>query len=123
MAQLVVNGALLRCTFGLAPSSLVVIPSAMVNGTNMPAATIMEKNPMVNIMPFGMCTAPSNPQVIAAQGAPVPCVPVIPAPWVVGSPTVLVGKKPALNSTSQCVCTWAGMITVTQAGQVTVNVP
>jgi hypothetical protein len=42
---------------------------------------------------------------------------------VPGSPTVMAGKKPALNSTSTCMCTWAGVITVAQAGQATVNVP
>ena len=52
MAQLVVMGAMLRCTFGLAPSSLVVVPSAMVNGSTMAAATIMDHKPMANIMPF-----------------------------------------------------------------------
>jgi hypothetical protein len=123
MAQLVVNGAMLRCTFGVAPSSLVVLPTGRVNGSNMPAAVIIDQKPMANIMPFGMCTAPTNPQVIAAQGSPVPCVPVIPAPWSPGSPTVMVGNMPALNSTSMCMCTWAGVITVSQAGQVTVNVP
>ncbi len=129
MAQLVVMGAGLKCSFGIAPSSLVVIPSAMVNGSTMAAATIMDHKPMVNIMPFGMCQAPSNPAVISATAAaagvftPAPCVPATTSPWMPGSPTVTIGKQFALNSTSTCMCTWAGVITVTQAGQATVNVP
>lgn len=129
MAQLVVMGAMLRCTFGLAPSSLVVVPSAMVNGSTMAAATIMDHKPMANIMPFGMCQSPSNPQVMAATAAaggvmtPQPCIPVTTSPWMPGSPTVTIGKQNALNSTSTCMCNWAGMISVSQAGQATVNVP
>lgn len=129
MGQLVVTGASIRCTFGLAPGTLVITPENRVNATSKPAATIMDHVPMKNITPFGMCQAPTNPQVAAATAAaggvltPQPCIPVVTAPWVPGSPTVLIGKKPALNNTSQCLCTWAGVITVTQAGQATVNVP
>jgi hypothetical protein len=33
-----------------------------------------------NIPAFGMCSAPTNPQVIAASGFSVPCLPVL-TPW------------------------------------------
>lgn len=128
MPQLVVNGALLQCSFGAAPSNLIIIPSARVNASKLPAATIMDFAPMSNIMPFGMCTTLSNPQVAAATSAamgvltPQPCIPVIPAPWVPGSPTVLIGKKPALTPTSQCMCTWGGVIKIINPGQQTVMV-
>lgn len=129
MAQLVVNGAMLTCSFGLAPSTMVVTPENMVQGTSVPAATIMDNVPMKNIIPFGMCTSLANPQVAAATSAamgtltPQPCIPVIAAPWTPGSPTVLISNKPALNSTSTCMCNWAGVISVTNPGQMTVNVP
>jgi hypothetical protein len=123
MAQLVVNGAQCQCSFGAAPSALIILPTGMVNGSNMPAATIMDYIPIANIPPFGMCSAPTNPAVIAAQGSPVPCVPVISAPWAPGSPTVMIGGKPALNSSSKCMCTWAGVISITTPGQVTTTVP
>jgi len=128
MSQLMVLGASLICTFGVAPSFLTIIPKG-INAANMPAATIMDNIPMANIMPFGMCTTPSNPQVAAATTAalgvltPQPCMPVIPAPWMPGSPTVMIGKKPALNNTSKCMCTWGGVISATTPGQFTVNVP
>jgi len=129
MGQLVVNGASLKCTFGLAPGSIVVTPENLVNANKQPAATIMDNIPMKNIMPFGMCQSLANPQVAAATTAasgvltPQPCIPVTTAPWVPGSPTVMIKNKPALNNSSQCLCTWAGVITVSLAGQFTVNVP
>jgi hypothetical protein len=47
---------------------------------------------------------------------PMPCVPVTPAPWVPGSATVILRKAPALNQTCQCMCAWAGVITITNPG-------
>ena len=129
MSQQVVTGALIKCAFGVAPSALTVPPVSGVLAGNLPAATIMDHIPMVNIMPFGMCSAPSNPAVISATAAalgvftPMPCVPVTPGPWAPGSPTVLVGNKPALNNTSKCMCTWGGVISVVQAGQLQAEVP
>ena len=43
----------MQCSFGAAPSSLVVLPT---NGalTGSPAATIMDHQPIVNVPPFGM---------------------------------------------------------------------
>jgi hypothetical protein len=80
-------------------------------------------------MPFGMCTTLSNPTVASATSAalgvltPMPCIPVTTAPWTPGSPTVHIANMPALNSTSQCMCNWGGVITITVPGQVTTDVP
>lgn len=129
MPMHVCNGAMLKCSFGVAPSVLTVLPINRTMTSNMPAANIMDHIPMVNIMPFGMCITPTNPAVAAATAAamgvltPMPCVPVTPAPWVVGSPTVLLGNMPALNNTSTLMCTWAGVITVLQPGQFTEMIP
>ncbi|HRD66823.1 MAG TPA: DUF4280 domain-containing protein [Candidatus Competibacter sp.] len=129
MPMHVCNGATLMCSFGVAPSVLTVLPINRTLTSNMPAANIMDHIPMVNIMPFGMCITPSNPAVAAATAAamgvltPMPCVPVTPAPWVVGSPTVLLGNMPALNNTSTLMCTWGGVITVTVPGQFTEMIP
>jgi hypothetical protein len=127
MAQLVAMGAMLKCTFGAAPSSLVVLPTSMTNAENKPAANIMDFAPLVNIMPFGTCTSMANPMVAAATAAamgvltPMPCIPVT-TPWVPGSPTVLLGGMPALNNSSKCMCSWAGAISITNAGTVKTNV-
>jgi len=129
MGQLVVMGAMLACSFGVAPSSLVLTPENRTNASKMSAATIMDNIPMKNILPFGMCSSPTNPQVIAATAAamgvltPQPCIPVTTAPWIPGSPTVLISKKPALNNSSKCMCMWLGVISVSAPGQFTVNVP
>lgn len=129
MAQLVSNGAMLQCSFGTGPSTMAVLPANLVNASNLPAATIMDFKPMVNIMPFIMCTTPSNPAVAAATSAamgvltPAPCIPVTTSPWVPGSPKVMIKNQPALNNTSKCMCTWGGVISIVQPGQVTVTVP
>lgn len=129
MPQQVVNLATLNCSFGAAPSTFMVTPKNRVNCCNMPAANIMDYIPMTNIMPFGMCSAPTNPAVISATAAaagvftPQPCVPVVPAPWVPGAATVLIGNMPALDNISTCTCTWLGIITISNAGQVTVQIP
>ncbi|HEX7242423.1 MAG TPA: DUF4280 domain-containing protein [Longimicrobiaceae bacterium] len=129
MGQQVCMGAMMMCSFGVAPSSLVVLPANRVMAGGPPAANIMDFAPIVNVPPFGMCQSPSNPTVAAATAAalgvltPMPCVPVTAAPWIVGAPTVLIGNMPALNSTSKLMCSWGGVIQLTYAGQVTTQVP
>lgn len=62
--------AMIKCSFGVAPSPLVVVPEGpVVMASGLPAATIMEFVPMANIPPFGMCSCPSNPEVAAATTA------------------------------------------------------
>jgi hypothetical protein len=125
----VVSTGMMMCSFGVAPSTLNVIPQAMVMMENKPAATIFDNIPMVNIPPFGMCQSLANPMVAAATAAalgvltPMPCLPVIAAPWAPGSPTVMIGNKPALNNSSQCMCNWGGAITISFAGTTTEQIP
>ena len=127
MAEYVCNGAMLKCSMGMAPSSLVVLPANRVMNNNQPQANIMDHKPMVNIPPFGLCQSLANPMVASATSAamgtltPMPCIPNTPTPWVPGNPKVLVGNQPALNKTSQLMCTWAGVINVQMPGQFTVK--
>jgi hypothetical protein len=129
MANHVCMGALLQCSFGVAPSALVVLPVNKVLTSFVPAANIMDHKPMVNIMPFGMCSSPSNPVVAAATAAalgvltPMPCIPNTTTPWAPGSPTVLLANQPALNDSSMLNCMWGGVIKVNFAGQVTEQIP
>ncbi|QIL20907.1 DUF4280 domain-containing protein [Thermomonas sp. HDW16] len=124
----VVNGATLMCPFGVAPSTLVVTPENRVLSGNQPAANIMDFVPMKNIMPFGMCTSLANPTVASATATalgvltPMPCIPVT-TPWKPGAATVLLGYMPALDNTCTCQCTWGGVITVTNPGQMTEMIP
>ncbi|MGH9129643.1 MAG: DUF4280 domain-containing protein [Acidimicrobiales bacterium] len=129
MPQQVVNTAVTQCSFGETPGTLIVLPINRVLAGEQPAATIMDHIPIVNIEPFGMCNSISNPVVAAATAAklgvftPMPCVPVVPAPWVPGADTVLIGSMPALDNMSKCMCTWGGVIEVVMPGQLTVEVP
>jgi len=128
MGTEVVSGAMMSCSFGVAPASLTVLPTNRVTVGGPPAANIMDYVPMMNIPPFGMCTSLSNPQVAAATSAamgvltPQPCIPVTSAPWSPGSPTVTIGNQPALTNSSTCNCMWGGVITISSAGQTTTTV-
>lgn len=128
MGQAVVMGAMLQCPFGLAPSTLVVPPTARVMVGGAPAATVMDNVPIMNIPPFGMCQSLANPTVAAATAAafgaltPMPCVPVLPAPWTPGAPRTLIGGKPALATGSVCQCAWGGTIQVVNPGQMQTTV-
>jgi len=129
MAMQVCMGASMMCTFGMAPSSLVVLPVNKTFTDQVPDANIMDHIPMTNIMPFGMCMSPANPTVAAATAAalgvltPMPCIPNTPAPWVPGAPTVLLGNMPTLDNSSQLMCIWGGVITFVTPGEFTVMVP
>jgi hypothetical protein len=129
MPQHVCNGAVLMCSFGVAPSTLTVLPIDRVMTSSQPAATIMDHVPMLNIQPFGMCFSIANPAVATATTAslgvltPMPCIPVTPAPWAPGVPTVLQGGKPTLDNTCQLMCMWAGIIQVAVPGQFTEAIP
>ncbi|HQN19218.1 MAG TPA: DUF4280 domain-containing protein [Syntrophobacteraceae bacterium] len=122
MGLIVTGGASIQCSFGVAPSVLMVLPACKVT-VSLFVATIMDNKPFVNIMPFGMCTTLSNPTVAAATAAalgvltPMPCVPVTVAPWIPGKPTVLVGSFPALTDSSILMCMWGGVIKINTAGQ------
>jgi hypothetical protein len=129
MPKHVCMGAMLQCTFGVAPSTLMVLPVNRVMTSFVPAANIMDHKPMVNIMPFGMCTSPANPTVAAATAAalgvltPMPCIPNTVAPWAPGAATVLLANMPALDDTSKLTCLWGGMISVSMPGQMTEDIP
>lgn len=127
MGKLVCSGAMLQCSFGMAPGTLNVLPlNRTMSGA--PAANIMDNVPMLNIMPFGMCQSPGNPMVAAATAAamgvltPMPCIPMPAAPWMPGSPTVMIANMPALNDGCKLLCNWGGLIEVSMPGQFTVEV-
>ena len=107
---------------GAAPAPLTVIPGHMVMVDNKPAATIMDHKPMANIPSFGVCRSLANPTVASATAAawgtltPMPCVPATATPWIPKVPTITAGNNPMLTSDSQCMCNWAGTITIKMAG-------
>lgn len=121
MGMCVTGGAMMTCSFGMAPSTLTVLPTACVT-SSMPLASIMDNVPMVNIMPFGLCSSMANPTVASATAAamgvltPMPCVPVPAGPWAPGVPQVTVGGNPALNNQCKLTCAYGGMIQFTNPG-------
>jgi hypothetical protein len=126
MGVQVVTGAMLQCSFGAAPSSLMVLPTNKVLATT-PAANIMDNKPMLNILPFGVCMSMANPTVAAATAAamgvltPMPCIPATSAPWVPGCPKVMIGNMPAVDNSCKLMCNWGGVIQVVSPGQFTVQ--
>lgn len=128
MPNQVCTGAILQCTMGMAPSSLIATPK-MIMTSNMDAANIMDNKPMVNIPPFAMCQSLANPTVASATAAalgvltPMPCVPVFPGPWGPGVPTVMLQNMPALDDTCKLICAYAGVVSINFAGQVTHQIP
>jgi hypothetical protein len=121
--MLVTLGANLLCSFGVSPSTLMVIPQAKTIAEGRPVGSIGDMVPLLNVQPFGMCTSLSNPTVAAATSAafgvltPMPCVPAVVGTWRPGSPTVLVGGKPALTNSCTCNCAYGGVITIASPGQ------
>lgn len=122
MDKVAVTGALAKCTMGLAPAPLTFLPMPPLL-TPTPAGTIMGMVPFLNVMPFGMCKSPSNPQVAAATAAalgvltPQPCIPLPVGPWTNPSKMML-GVAPAITGSSKLSCAWAGKISMTFPGQV-----
>lgn len=118
MPKYVVMGAMLKCSFGMAPSNLMVLDPMRAKNNGKFIANIMDNKPMANIMPFGMCQSLANPTVASATAAamgaltPMPCVPVIAAPWA--PPAMqLVSGQPALMDNAKCMCNWGGVIEIT----------
>jgi hypothetical protein len=122
-------GATMMCSFGAAPSTLVVLPTNRVFTNEVPDANIMDHIPMVNIMPFGVCSSLAFPATASATAAalgaltPMPCIPATPAPWIIGAPTVLLANFPTLDNVSKLMCIWGGVIQFETAGEETVEVP
>ena len=128
MGMAVCSGCMMMCSFGLAPSTLNVLPDKMILSSNKPMANMMDNKPMVNVPPFGACTSLANPQVASATSAaagvltPMPCIPNIVAPWAPANPKVLVKNIPSINNSSKLTCMWGGVISISFPGQIKVMV-
>lgn len=122
----VVLGAMTACSFGVAPVPLVTTTNVTVMAGGRPMAVITDAAPLSNLASFGVCSSPANPAVIAATAAalgvftPAPCVPVTIPPWSPGKPMILAGNLPIVTLPATCQCSWGGVVTVTQPGQMTV---
>lgn len=122
MGQSVVAGAMLSCSFGVAPATLVPKGASRVVIEGRPAGQVTDNAGGVNIPTFGMCNSLANPQVAAATSAalgvltPMPCLPAVVTPWLPGAMRTQIGGVPALVSGSQCTCAYGGVIQITMPG-------
>ena len=103
-APAVVATGMCKCSFGMMPTSFMSLADKMISAEDKPIGNIMDNKVGVNIIPFGMCTSPANPMVAAAMGAPMPCQPLTPSPWMNGSLTVMIKGQPALTMNSMLMC-------------------
>lgn len=121
MAKYVCMGAMLKCSFGMTPSTLMVTIPLRPMIQNKPKATVMDFIPMANVMPFGMCRSLANPTVASATAAamgvltPMPCIPAITAPWMPGGKQKITGM-PALLDNCKLICMFGGQITISSPG-------
>ncbi|MCX4244126.1 DUF4280 domain-containing protein [Paraliomyxa miuraensis] len=122
MALALSTGATMMCSFGVAPASLVVLPTkTIISGT--PTANNTANAPVVNVPTFGACSSLANPTVASATSAalgvltPMPCVPNTVAPWLPGPVKTINGGTPAVDQTCTLMCSWGGVITVVSPGQ------
>jgi hypothetical protein len=123
MPDLVCTGARLQCSFGSTPATFSAGAATVSAGATAGVVTDVSAASVPN---FGSCSSMSNPQVNAASQAagtltPQPCQPVVSGSWSPGSTRVTVGAVAALDSGARCSCAWAGVITVTDAGQAKVT--
>lgn len=114
----VVQGALVKCSFGAAPMPVTVSSQPLVKMGGVPAATMMDNKPFM----FGTCTSPAHP-VVAATGAPGPCLAAaqVTAPWI-GSKTVKICGKCAVNKDSKLMCNFGGQIALQFSPAITVKI-
>ncbi len=122
MAFPVVSGASIVCTFGTAPSTLMVTSQLTVTFDKKPAATIQDAVPMSNIAPCGLCNSLANPATASATAAamgvltPQPCVPATTGAWVCAN-TMSIAKIPSLTNDGTLMCAYGGTISVTNPQQ------
>lgn len=125
MKPLVSQGTILKCSFGSVPTPLMVLPDKRVK-VMFPAATKKDCVPLVNVLPFGMCSNPANPMVAAATAAafgvltPVPCMPCIAGTWSGTCKKVKIKGEEAVKADSGLKCAFGGSIQVAVPSQVKV---
>jgi len=115
MQPLVIQGTLLKCSCGNVPVPIMVLPDKKVNSMT-PVAVASDHIPLLNILPFGMCSNPANPMVAAATAAamgvltPMPCIPCTLQEWTKTSEKVKIKGKQVLSMESKLQCLYGGSI-------------
>jgi len=121
MPEMLTTGCLLKCSQGTAPMPFVALqlPGKPVIA-GLPTAMETEIAPLVNIPSFVMCKSLGNPEVAAATSAadgeltPMPCVPVVTAPWMPASTIQSYNGVPLVTVQAKCLCDFGGEIAVSE---------
>lgn len=111
----VCNGATLLCSCGTAPAVMTISNKGISHRGQMQQGTVADCVPLVNIPPFGNCTAPANPH--PPLGVVRPCVPSFSSQWSSEAPGITVHKFAVLDSSATLNCTYGGVVRVTDPGQ------
>lgn len=104
MSQYITDTTQLKCDKGVSPTLLTVTSQSFMSIDGKPQATEEDKQPNINIKPFGMCS------VLRASCTPSPIK------WGNTSDFEIEGKKELLDS-STCQCSVGGEISVVKSAQ------
>lgn len=110
------EGSICRCSFGSCPSRIKIPARKSQDAAH--RVCVADHIPMVNIMPFGMCSSPANPVAGKAEGAEpkkrtaAPCMPCPAAAWSPVDPENRVDGQPSLTPESTLPCRYGGVISI-----------
>lgn len=113
----IANEAATKCSQGIGESTVI---KAQNNDTMLHdklVLTVTDSVPYTNIQPFSLCKSPKNPSVIANDMKPSTCNPMICMPWLKGQADFTIKGEKVLNSESQVVCMYGGVIEIIDDAQ------
>ncbi len=111
----VCSGATLLCSCGTAPSVLQISPHGVSHSRLFVSATVSDCVPLVNIPPFGSCTAPCNPQ--PPVGPFRACVPSFSSVWSAEAPSISIHRQAVLDDSATLSCAYGGTVRILNPGQ------
>lgn len=131
----VVQGAVCKCTYGSRPAELRVPVRDLISIHKIPAATIKDSLPEVNVQPFGDCKCWTMPflrfsrfgsmmgalragRMFLPKWWRIPCHPHITGPWIPQKPMIRINDVPILDAGAILRCRWGGIISIIYPGQV-----
>lgn len=127
MPKLVTAGAMMTCSFGVAPNALIVTPeNKLLAGA--PGATIMDNIPIKKVppsacaRPWRIPVSPQRPRPRRARSLPCRVCRSFLLPGCPAQATLLVSYKPALHDGCKCMCAWGGVTGFATPGRLTTDV-